>query len=271
MKFVFTIAILFFVFVGKTQNGLTGLVSYRVDQVPDNYGGKNELQRLIDEQLIYPEVDFKNKTEGIVQINFICDEKGIIKEFKVGKGVNERLDNEAIRLFKLLLWHPAIKEGKAIAFEYFVEIPFGISKYKKALKRRNKLITNVDNLTNDTSFTIYQKVDKIATYLFGKDSLQNYIANELIYPQEAKAKNIEGVVELSFIVETNGTLTNINVEKNLGGGCQEEAIRVMSETVWIPAQRNKMNVRSVLHYSVVFKLNSNFKDNSQGSQRVGGY
>lgn len=242
-----------------------------VDQVPENYGGKEEFKRFIDEQLIYPAEELKNKIEGTVIIKFICDEKGKIKQYSIAKGVSKNIDNEAIRLFKLLLWHPAIKQSETVAFETSIDFPFLINKYKKTLKRRSKINANIYNLPSDTSLFIYEKAEKTPVFVHGKDSLLKYIASELEYPQEAKVKSIEGIVGLSFIVEPNGIITNINIEKFLGGGCQEEAIRVMCSTIWIPAQVNGKNVRCKLNYSIVFKLNNGFKDNSQGNQRIGGY
>ncbi len=271
MKLFFFILASFLFHFASAQIVTLPFLNSGVDQVPENYGGKEELKRFIDEQLIYPEEELKNKTEGVVSIKFICDEKGKIKQYSIVKGVNTNIDNEAIRLFKLLLWFPAIKQTEPVAYESYIDIPFSINKYKKALKRRSKINTNIYSLPNDTALFIYEKVDKSPAFIHGKDSLLKYIAAELEYPQEAKIKSLEGTVVLSFIVEPNGLITNINIEKSLGGGCQEEAIRVMSSTVWIPAQLNNKNVRCKLNYSIVFKLNSGFKDNSQGSQRVGGY
>lgn len=271
MKIIFFIVVSLLFRFTHAQIVTLPFLNSGVDQVPENYGGKEELKRFIDEQLIYPEEELKNKTEGIVSIKFICDEKGKIKQYSIAKGINSNLDNEAIRLFKLLLWFPAIKQSTPVAYESYIDIPFSINKYKKSLKRRNKANTNVYSLPCDTSFIIHEKADKTPSFLYGKDSLLKYIASELEYPQEAKIKSLEGTVVLSFIVEPNGLITNINIEKYLGGGCQEEAIRVMSNTVWEPAQLNNKNIRCKLNYSIVFKLNAGFKDNSQGNQRLGGY
>lgn len=271
MKFFIFILLSFFSICGFAQIETLPFLNSGVDQTPENYGGKEEFKRFIDEQLIYPEEELKNKIEGIVSIKFICDDKGEIKTYAVVKSVSPNIDKEAIRLFKLLLWHPAIKQTQAVAYESSINFPFNVSKYKKAVKRRNKENSNIYNLPRDTSFQIFEKPEKQAVFLHGKDSLLRYIASELEYPQEAKVKSIEGTVVLNFIIEPNGFITNINIEKFLGGGCQEEAIRVMSNTIWIPAQVNGKNVRSKLSYSIVFKLSNAFKDNSQGSQRLGGY
>lgn len=242
-----------------------------VDDLPENYGGKEELKRLIDCHLQYPENALKNKTEGSVDIKYVCSENGTIVSYKVIKSPDKELETEAIRLFKMLLFKPAFKEDHTVAFEHYITIPFNISRYKKSLKRRDKENANPAKLEVDTSFAIHERADKQPNFIYGTDSLLKYISSELEYPQEAKVKSIEGTVVLSFIVEPNGFISNLNVEKSVGGGCQEEAIRVIGQTKWNPAQKDKRLVRCKMTYSVVFKLNDGFKDNAQGTQRVGGY
>lgn len=65
-------------------------------------------------------------------------------------------------------------------------------------------------------------------YLGGDSALQAFIKNNLIYPPKALKKRVEGVVELSYIVDIEGKVKNIKVIKSLGSGCVEEAQRVVS-------------------------------------------
>lgn len=181
--------------------------------------------------------------------------------------MDPELDAEALRLFRLLLWTPAIKRAQEVRYEHFIRIPFSISRYKKAVKRRNPENANPAQLKADTSNIIHDQVSKSPVYVYGKDSLIHYVAAELEYPQEAKIKNLEGTVLLSFVIEPNGFISNIRVEKPVGGGCNEEAIRVIGQTKWYPAQKDNMLVRSKMTYSIVFKLNSGYRDNTQSSQR----
>ncbi|MDP2384902.1 MAG: energy transducer TonB [Bacteroidota bacterium] len=242
-----------------------------VQDVSENYGGKAELKRIIDYHMQYPENALKNKKEGNVDIKYVCSDKGLIVSYSIISSSDKELETEAIRLFKLLLFKPAVKEDQPVAYEHYITIPFSISKYKKALKRRDKTSANSAKLVEDTSFVIHERADKQPNFIYGTDSLLQYISSELEYPQEAKVKSIEGVVVLSFVVEPNGFISNLNVEKSVGGGCQEEAIRVIGQTKWNPAQKDKKLIRCRMTYSVVFKLNDGFKDNSQGTQRIGGY
>lgn len=57
---------------------------------------------------------------------------------------------------------------------------------------------------------------------------EKFIAGNLLYPDEAYDKNIEGVVILNYHVEKEGSLTNIRIVHGIGGGCDEEAIRIVA-------------------------------------------
>ncbi|MFM7156087.1 MAG: energy transducer TonB, partial [Bacteroidota bacterium] len=62
----------------------------------------------------------------------------------------------------------------------------------------------------------------------GEIQLLNLLASNIRYPQAARDSNIQGTVVLNFVVEpSTGGITNINLLRNIGGGCGEEALRVL--------------------------------------------
>ena len=66
---------------------------------------------------------------------------------------------------------------------------------------------------------------------------------------------IEGVVMVIFVIEPNGTLSNIEVSKGIGGGCDEEAIRVVKAMpLWEPGRRSGRAVRVLVRMPIVFKI-----------------
>ncbi|MCD6069155.1 MAG: transport protein TonB [Bacteroidetes bacterium] len=255
----------------KCQLEVPAFLSTGVDELPENYGGKEELKRFLDFHLVYPENALKKKIEGKVDIQYTCNDNGEISSYKLLNTVDPEIDAEALRLFGLLLWNPAIKQRQPVKYEHFISIPFSVSRYKKTLKRKDKENANPAKLPVDTSTVIYDKVNKQPVYIHGSDSLLKYIAAELEYPQEAKSKNLEGTVVLTFIVEPNGFISNIEVKKPVAGGCNEEAVRVIGQTKWFPGKKDDRLVRCKMTYSIVFKLNSGYRDNVQGSQRMGAY
>ncbi|KDN54250.1 energy transducer TonB [Flavobacterium seoulense] len=78
----------------------------------------------------------------------------------------------------------------------------------------------------------------------GIKEFHKYIAKNYITPREAK--EIKGKIYVTFIVEIDGSLTDIKVLRDLGFGTSEEAIRVLKlSPKWIPGQQKGMQVRSL--------------------------
>ena len=65
------------------------------------------LKEFINLHLIYPEKSIINNEEGDVEILFSTDVNGTVTEKKIVKSVSKEVDEEAIRLFDLILWNPA--------------------------------------------------------------------------------------------------------------------------------------------------------------------
>jgi len=87
----------------------------------------------------------------------------------------------------------------------------------------------------------------------GMDKLYEFIGKSIKYPAAAADNEVQGSVSLSFIVEKDGSLGSFSVDKRLGYGIEEEAIRVMkSSKRWQPATQNGRPVR--VKYSVPIKF-----------------
>ena len=104
----------------------------------------------------------------------------------------------------------------------------------------------------DEIFTIVEEQPSPAG---GMKAFYDYIANNLRYPPKAARMGIEGRVFVEFIVERDGSLTDINVAKGIGGGCDEEAIRVISHAPkWNPGRQRGKEVRVRMILPIVFRL-----------------
>lgn len=104
--------------------------------------------------------------------------------------------------------------------------------------------------THDDVFTI---VEETAQPKGGMDEFYKYIASNSKYPEEAKKKGISGRVFVEFIVEKDGTLSNLKVLKGIGYGCDEEAVRVLSSApAWMPARQRGEAVRQKMVLPMVF-------------------
>ncbi len=98
-------------------------------------------------------------------------------------------------------------------------------------------------------------VDAEAEYVGGFIEMQRYIQNEMEYPAISIAANEEGTVYMSFVVETDGDISNIKVERGVSRELDREAKRVVkSFPKWIPGEKNAVKVRTRVRLPIVFKL-----------------
>ena len=106
--------------------------------------------------------------------------------------------------------------------------------------------------------TKVKKVDEReqpASFKGGLDGLAMYLSANLKYPAEAQDKKITGVVYIQLVVNVDGKASDFKVLKGLGGGCQEEALRVLQQVEgWIPALSKGKLVSSTLVIPINFML-----------------
>jgi TonB family protein len=82
-----------------------------------------------------------------------------------------------------------------------------------------------------------QLADQLPVYPGGEAALWQYMNNQLKYPKQALSKKIQGTVVLQVTINENGTIGAAEVLKGIGGGCDEEALRlVKGMAAWTPAQ-----------------------------------
>jgi protein TonB len=86
-------------------------------------------------------------------------------------------------------------------------------------------------------------------------TLNDYLNSHLRYPTLARENNIEGKVVVEFIVNEDGSVSNAVVKKGIGGGCNEEALRVVNNMPkWKPGKHNDRNVKVYMLLPILFRL-----------------
>ena len=102
---------------------------------------------------------------------------------------------------------------------------------------------------------IFTIVEEMPDFPGGTQKLAEYLAKNIKYPQMARESGIQGRVFISFVVEPDGSVSNVNVMRSLGGGCDEEAVRVVkSMPKWKPGKQRGKPVRVSYILPVNFKL-----------------
>ena len=102
---------------------------------------------------------------------------------------------------------------------------------------------------------IFLVVENEPEFPGGSDSLYAYIARNIKYPETAKKEKIEGRVFVTFVIEKDGQVSSAKILRDIGGGCGEEAIRVVkSMPKWKPGTQRGNPVRFQFNLPVSFML-----------------
>jgi protein TonB len=89
----------------------------------------------------------------------------------------------------------------------------------------------------------------------GQEAMFKYIGQELKYPDLAVDNGIQGVVYVTFVVERDGTISEAKVLRGIGGGCDQEAQRVVQGMpAWTPGTQDGKPVRVQFNLPLRFKL-----------------
>ncbi len=98
-------------------------------------------------------------------------------------------------------------------------------------------------------------VEEMPSFPGGMPALSAYVSEHLKYPEKAKELRVEGLVLLQFVVEKDGLVSNAEVIRGIGYGCDEEALRVIrAMPAWKPGQQSGKPVRVRYNLPMRFKL-----------------
>jgi TonB family protein len=102
---------------------------------------------------------------------------------------------------------------------------------------------------------IYTRVEQVPTFPGGDAGFNKYIAKNIKYPGMARDNNVQGRVIVQFVVEKDGTLTDVKVVRGIGSGCDQEAVRVISQSPkWKPGLVDSKPVRVTYSVPISFSL-----------------
>ena len=225
--------------------------------------GHLQTEEFVQQNIVYPDADLQAGNKGKVVVTFHLDEKGHGSDYQVKESFSEAANDNALDLVKKILWEPALKNLLPVESDMEYDVEYNAKAYKRYWKKRER-VTIPLAMEADDSYQIYEtrQLEEIAKpYFADGNTMAKYILANLKYPEAAKAGEIHGTVRLNFVVETDGCVSNITVQNSVGGGCDNEAIRLLQETHWIPAVKNGKYVRSYNKQDITFNFGTrNYQD-----------
>ena len=102
---------------------------------------------------------------------------------------------------------------------------------------------------------VFDVVEEMPSFPGGQAELMSYLSKNIKYPVVAEENGVQGRVILTFVVERNGSITDIKVVKSVDPSLDKEAIRVVKGMPnWIPGKQNGSSVRVKFTLPVIFRL-----------------
>ena len=154
---------------------------------------------------------------------------------------------------------------------------FMMSKTKSKFRTKIKVLSAVplmlilafvfscNNTVTEGSPDAFNVVEQMPKFPGGDDARIKFLNENLKFPEEARKQGISGTIYLSFVVEDDGEITNIKILRGIGGGCDEEAMRVVSiMPTWEPGLQRGKPVRVQFNTAFKFLLDEKGKNKSKG-------
>lgn len=248
-----------------------------------------QLHNFIYDNLQYPLMAWQKHTQGIVTVKFIIEKNGQVSDCKVVSDIGSDCGKEAIRIAQAMPnWVPAEKQGAKVRSVGRIAVRFKIKDGaiyrppfvapKKPVPASSLAPTLAVSEPKPTATAppppeeneeeIY-KVVQVQPAFPGCDNeteprerktcaeinMLKFIYSNVKYPDEARASKIEGTVYVKFVVEKDGRITDAELVRDIGGGCGDEALRVVNMMpIWTPGTQDGNPVRVQFNLPVKFKL-----------------
>ena len=118
-----------------------------------------------------------------------------------------------------------------------------------------KPVVNPQQEEEEVENEIFLAVEKEPSFPGGEAGLRKFLAERIKYPQLAKETNVSGRVFVTFVIERDGSVSNVRILRDIGAGCGAEAVRVVREMPkWTPGEQRGKAVRVQYNLPVVFTL-----------------
>jgi periplasmic protein TonB len=118
-----------------------------------------------------------------------------------------------------------------------------------------EVVTKEEVIEVEESKPVFTIVEEMPSFPGGEAERNKFLATNIVYPQQATENGIQGTVYVSFVVDSKGNVTDVKVLRGIGGGCDEEALRVVKMMPqWHPGKQNGKQVRVLFNMPIYFKL-----------------
>jgi len=221
---------------------------------------QKKMLQYVYENIKYPALARESSVEGSVVLEFNISTTGEVEDVIVVRGIGSGCDEECVRVVNSMnnlesKWTPGKIDGKPVKVQFTLPVKFKLS--SDAVGSAKKHVMEGE---------LHQEVEKMPLFPGCDDAdcsqkkMFEYIFSNIKFPEEARAKKVDGKVVVKFVVEPNGYISSVKVVKALDSACDAEVIRVMESMNslpdrWTPGMNKGEKVRVEYAIPVMFRLN----------------
>ena len=226
-----------FISIAQTSNIVNDTLIYNnaaINKEAEFPGGLKEFYKYIGENYNLP--NDNNFKGGKIIASFVVEKNGKITQVKILRDIGFGTKDEIIRILNYSpLWNPAEDNGMNVRVQY--SLPITLLPSPKAAE------INYNLIYESTKIAVPPYFPGGSTVLF------KYIKNNYRQPNEG----ISGKATISFIIETDGSLSNFEILRDIGYGTSQDFITVLKNgPKWVPGIQNDEKVRC--KYSLSFNV-----------------
>jgi len=220
-RIIALLAVLLFANNLQAENNGNSEVFTFVEQMPQFPDGERELFRFLSENIQIPTSPRLGGIQGRVISQFVVNSDGRISDIKIIRSLDPFLDAEVVRVIETMpKWIPGKKNGEAVNAQFTLPVRFQI----EAQEKRED---------------VFEEVEQMPEFPGGNQALMQFLNDSIRYPEEAQRNGIEGKVVCRFVVNSDGSISDIEIVQSVHPLFNAEVVRVIeSMPKWIPGKQD---------------------------------
>ncbi len=234
-----------------------------------------KMYAFVYEHLQYPKIAKDNGVEGTIVIRFVVDKDGSIMNPKIVRDVGAQCGKEGLRIVKMMpKWNPGKQRGMPVKVYYNLPIKFKLDGSISTVAKKTSPIAPENTPSAETEkeprFKVVEQMpmfpgcentgDIDAERECAMKKMLEFIYRNVKYPKIARENGVEGVVVIQYVIDKDGSIINPKIVREIGGGCGEEALRVVRMMPkWIPGVQRGETVKVDFNLPIKFSLEKRTK------------
>jgi TonB family protein len=228
-----------------------------VEEMPVFQGGMiDDFRKWVQSNIIYPEAARQKNKSGTEYVTFLVDTTGRVTDPRIIRSVDPILDAEVMRvLCSAPLWTPGRQRGKLVNVSFSIPVKFVLD--GSAPAREQVTVENLGQAVAERK-QVFLIVEEMPAFQGGTiDDFRKWVQANIVYPPEAKTRKITGTEYVSFVVDTMGMITDLQMVRSSDPFLAAEVIRVIkSAPAWNPGKQRGRLVNVSFSIPVKFVLDS---------------